>query len=193
MGASGVRTQTVEAVAKPDILDQSDLADRVDFAVDDQSPQVTGRFLDAIAHGRRGAQRVVERCQRTVFLARESSGEQVLIRRAHLRAGREQQHPGRQAVEPVSGRERVVAEFTPQPHQSGLGDVPPARHGREERRFVDDDNVLVAVQDRQVERDLDLVGQVPIQVIRRVGTGGSVEVGAIAICVDHFASGSPLP
>lgn len=48
MGAPGVRDEPVETDSR---VDEGDVADGVDLAVDDECPQVTGRFLDAVADG----------------------------------------------------------------------------------------------------------------------------------------------
>jgi hypothetical protein len=50
-----------------------------------------------------------------------------------------------------------------QAHESGLEDVAPARDGREEMRLVDDDQVVVAVHDPDLERHGRLVGEVPVE------------------------------
>ncbi len=90
---------------------------------------------------------------RQVRLAHLATGEHRLVRAAHLAAGGEQQHPGGQPVQPVRGAEFRQVEFATQPHQRGLRDVTTARHGGQEVRLVDHDDVVVAVQDRDVERD----------------------------------------
>ena len=74
-------------------------------------------------------------------------------------------------------------QFAPQPYQRGLRDVPAARHGGQEMRLVDDDDVGVPIQHRDLERYRHLVGQVAVQVDARSGRphGGVVDHRAVGV------------
>jgi hypothetical protein len=63
----------------------------------------------------------------------------------------------------VGGRQRRQVQLPAQPHERGLDDVPPARDRRHEVRLVDDQQVVVAVHDVDLERHRHLVGQVPVE------------------------------
>ena len=110
-----------------------------------------------------------------------------LICAAHLTSRREQQHAGRQPIEPVRRRQRGHVQFTPQPHQCRLRDMAAPRHRRQEVWFVDHDDVVVAMQDRHVEGHRNLFAQFAIQVDEGTGRQDRRSVDDAAVRGNHFA------
>jgi hypothetical protein len=86
-----------------------------------------------------------------------AAGEQRLVRPADLAVSREDQHPGGQPIQSVGGAQLGQSELSAKPHQRRLRDVTSPRHGGQEVWFVDNDEVMVLVQHRDVERHRHLV------------------------------------
>nr|ADT63776.1 UP1 [Mycobacterium avium subsp. paratuberculosis] len=174
MGASGAWPQPVQTVRGQQLhlrqrVGRPGFADRLHPA-----PVLD----DAAGQHPREHQRRVDGGPGQIGLVHQPAGEQRLIGAAHLAPRGEQQHPGGQPVQPVRGAQLGQAELPAQPHQRGLGDVPSARHGGQKVRLVDDDDVVVAVQHREVEGHHHLVGQLAIE----VHTGPGRQHGGL---VDH--------
>ena len=120
--------------------------------------------------------------------------EHRLICAAHLTPRREQQHARRQPVQPMSGRQLREIQFPPQPYRRRLRHMPATRHRRQEVRFVDHHDVVVAIQHRNVERHRHFIGQIPVQVDMRIGwqhrgRGHHSSVGGDDFAGKHFRRG----
>ena len=78
-----------------------------------------------------------------------------------------------------------------QPHQRGLRDMRSARHGGQEVRLIHHDDVVVAVEHRNVEGHHDFVGKVAVVVHERAGRhlGARIQhhtVGAENLAGNHL-------
>ncbi len=97
------------------------------------------------------------RRERLVALRDEVLAEQGLILRTAARIGREQHEARGLAVDAVQRHEIGIPQRIDEPAQQGLGDEATRRRDRQERGLVGDDEVVVDVQDRRLERDDRLV------------------------------------
>jgi len=110
---------------------------------------------------------------------------------AILRPHAEDEDAGGLAVEAVDRRERRDAQRLAQPHQRGLAQVAAGGDRGQEVGLVDDDQVLVAVQQLQLERHARLgrrVAPVPQQV-----AGGAARAGGQRASpgIEHVAAREP--
>ena len=128
-------------------------------------------------------------CQ--IRLLHQPPREQGLVRAPQLAARGEQQDSCSQPVQPVCRAQLRQVELAAQPYKCRLRDVAPTWHGRQEVRLVDHDDVVVAVQHRNVERHRHLIAQLPIEVDVRARRqrGGFVDhrtVGQDHLSRKHF-------
>ena len=65
------------------------------------------------------------------------------------------------------------------------------RHSGQEVRFVDHNDVVVAIEHRQVERNIHLVRQIAVQVDLRTGTKDRLGSHHTALGIDHLAGQHP--
>ncbi len=126
--------------------------------------------------------------ERARYVFRTNPREQRLVAAAHFASCGEQQDTCGQAVQPVRGAQFRQTQRPTQPHRRGLRDVSAPRHGREEMRLVDDHNVVVAVQHRDVERHRHLWGQFTVEVHERARRHHAAAVEHSPVGVDDLAS-----
>ena len=118
---------------------------------------------DPAPHDARQVDVRVVRSDGLVGLRDPPVAEEVLVGPASRRVDDEQQQPGRHPVQPVRGAQRRQPEPVAEADEHGLAHVAAAGDRGEEVRLVDDDDLVVAVHDVDVERHRRLVGEIAVE------------------------------
>lgn len=146
-------------------------------AIDDEAGELQGRIV---------------RCQSLVDLGHLASLEQPGIDGPKLASRCEHQDPGGQPIKSVQRRDVRKIEGLPQPHQSGLTHMDPARRSGQKVRLIDHHEPFIGREHCELERHRDFVGQLAMKPHKGIGSVGVLGLKGPPLLIDKLASGEHL-